>query len=540
MTLPHTDAPVAIVGAGPVGLTLALDLAHRRIPSVVIEQREPEERATPRANHVSARAMETFRRLGLADEIRRAGLPAHHPADVTWVTSMTGYELARVVLSDRDGHAAEDADWPTPEPQHKINQMFLEPILRRAAEEHPLITLRMPARLAGFTQDEKGVVCRILDGRSPQETSLRTEYIVGCDGGGSTVRKLIGARFEGDAALTKVVSFHVRAPDLMERLPRPLAHRYFIVNNEQRGVVVTLDGEELWSFHAMLPSVDADPDDLDPDAAIRRMSGLADLEYEIFAIDSWTGRRLLANRLHDRRALLCGDAAHIWVPNAGYGMNAGIADAENAAWRLAARMEGWGGPGLLEGYERERHPITDQVSNTAKDLAVSNQDDTFRTPPPALSEPGEIGERERVRVGDALAALNRAQFLPLGLNFGYYYDDSPQIAYDGASAPPYAIGSYEPSTVPGCRAPYAEPDGTPLYDLLGSGFSLVRTDPEIDVSELTDAAKRRGVPLIVLDLSPSALDGLYERPLTLVRPDRHVAWRGASIEGFDWARLTGW
>ena len=517
------ETSVLIVGAGPVGLTLALDLARRGVDSIVVEQRRPEERATPRANHVSARAMETFRRLGLADHVRAAGLPADYPPDVAWVTSMTGHELTRIRLTpgDKTGEGYADSDWPTPEPQHKINQMFLEPILRRHAMHNLRITLLTRTRLDTFEQAD-GVVSQLTDLEAEQRMEIASRFIVGCDGGASTMRKLIGAAFEGDPALTRVVSLHVRVPDLVRRLAKP-AHRYFTVNHMQNGVSVTLDGRELWSFHIMLPTPESEPADLDRARAIAALTGIDDLRYEIFAEDVWTGRRLLADRFRAGHAFLCGDAAHIWVPNAGYGMNAGIADAENLAWRLAGMLQGWGGEGLLAGYERERHPITDQVSRFAKDLAVKNRAAAFRTPSPELSADTPEGAGLRARVGAALYELNLPQFTPLGLNFAYFYDDSPNIVYDGAETPPYDLGTYTPSTVPGCRAPhFYMADGRSLYDCLGDGFTLVRMDSAVSVNALLAAARERGIPFDVLD-APKAD---YERKLTLVRPDRHVSWRG--------------
>ena len=516
------STPVLIVGAGPVGLTLALDLAWRGIDSLIFEQRAPEERATPRANHVSARAMETFRRLGIAKEVREAGLPHDYPPDIVWKTTMTGFELTRIALT-HDGGAGVDADWPTPEPQHKINQMFLEPILRRHAQNNPRITVLTRTRLEGFAQDDNCVTSRAVDVDTGKEMEISSRFIIGCDGGASTIRKLIGATFSGDAALTRVVSLHMYAPDLVRRLPQPLAHRYFMVNHNQNGVAVTLDGRELWSFHIMLPTPESDPAELDRAGAIRAMTGLDDLSYEIFAEDIWIGRRLLADFFRKQNVFLCGDAAHIWVPNAGYGMNAGIADAENLAWRLAAVLNGWGGAGLLDGYERERHPITDQVSQFAKSLAVGNRANAFRAPPPTLSEAGPEGDKLRAEYGEALYALNLPQFTPLGLNFGYFYDASPHIAYDGETAPPYGIGDYTPSTVPGCRAPhFFRADGSSLYDALGADYTLLRFDRGINVEGL--AAQR--APLKVLDVDLGDTGGLYHHGLLLVRPDRHIAWHG--------------
>jgi 2-polyprenyl-6-methoxyphenol hydroxylase-like FAD-dependent oxidoreductase len=529
-------APVVIVGAGPVGTTLALDLAWRGIDSVVVEQRSADETPTPRANHVSARAMETFRRLAIAADVRATGLPPDYPNDVVWMTTMTGYELTRIPLACRGvlgqpGYA--DSGWPTPEPQHKINQMYLEPILWRHARASGRIRFLNSVGFERLVQESDRVVCEMADHRAGAPLRVEADYVVGCDGGASSVRKSIGAAFSGDAAITRVVSLHICAPDLLDRIPNRPAHRYFLLNQRQTGGAVSLNGRDRWSIHVMLPTADSDPKDLDRDRAIRAIIGVgSDFRYEIFADDAWTGRRLLADRVREGRVFLCGDAAHIWVPNAGYGMNAGIADAENLAWRLAAVVHGWGGPALLDGYERERLPITDQVSRFAKDLAIKNRADELRNPPAELTLNSPAGEAARRRFGEILSEVNLAQFTPLGLNFAYFYDDSPNIIYDGEAAPAYGLGDYTPSTVPGCRAPhFPRADGSSLYDQLGPDYTLLRFDPGVEVDGLTDAAARRGVPLTVLDVDQAEASPAYRHKLVLVRPDRHVAWRGDEAPG---------
>ena len=242
--------------------------------------------------------------------------------------------------------------------------------------------------------------------------------------------------------------------------------------------------------------------------------------------EDWIGRRLVADRFRDRRAFICGDACHLWIPMAGYGMNAGIADAMNLSWQLAARLQGWATDAALDAYEAERQPITEQVSQFAMNHALALQRQREAVPE-GIELPGPQGHALRAATGKALYDLNVQQYCCGGLNFGYFYDNSPLIAYDGEHAPAYTMDEFTPSTVPGCRTPHVWlDDGRSLYDAMGSGYTLLRTDPGIEVDGLVAAAALANVPLSVLDLSKSEAGTVYDRALVLSRPDQHVAWRG--------------
>jgi hypothetical protein len=207
-------------------------------------------------------------------------------------------------------------------------------------------------------------------------------------------------------------------------------------------------------------------------------------------------------------------------------MNAGIADAMNLSWLLAAHLQGWATDTALDAYEAERQPITEQVSNFAMNHALALQRQREEVPED-IEQPGPQGDALRAAKGQAMYDLNVQQYCCAGLNFGYFYDKSPIIAYDGQAQPAYGMATFTPSTVPGCRTPHVWlADGRSLYDAMSSGYTLLRTKPDVDVAPLVEAAARRGVPLSVLDLSPSEAGAVYDRALVLSRPDQHVAWRG--------------
>ena len=528
------DADVAIVGAGPVGLTLAIDLASRGRSVVIVETRRRGEPPNVKCNHVAARTMEQFRRLGLAAVVRNAGLPADYPNDVVFRTSVTGGELSRIHIPARATRYSDtsgpDGWWPTPEPPHRINQICLEPILFAHAEATAGVTIVNRCEATGFVQDDTGVTiaARDLDGGAGRR--VRARYLIGCDGGRSMVRKAIGAELAGTPVIQKVQSTYIRAPALLGLVPGERAWSCYASNPRRSGVCFAIDGKETWLVHNHLQPHEGEFDSVDRDRCLRDILGVDErFEYEILSKEDWIGRRLVADRFRDRRVFICGDAAHLWVPYAGYGMNAGIADAMNLSWHLASHLAGWADEGVLEAYEIERLPITDQVSRFAMDHA-QQMIKARGAVPERIEEPGAEGDAIRAEAGRKAFELNVQQFCCAGLNFGYFYDRSPLIAYDGEVAPAYTMGGFTASTVPGCRAPhFTLADGRSLYDALGADYTLLRFDRRLAIDALRDAAAARTVPLAVLDLDPAAATPEYRHALVLVRSDQHVAWRGDAL-----------
>lgn len=533
MTQAPLETPVLIVGGGPIGLTLALDLGARGIDVVVVEQRGEAEPPLPKCNHVAARSMEIFRRLGVAQSLRDAGLPSDYPNDVSYRTAFTGRELTRIPIPCRRDRftttTGPDANWPTPEPPHRINQVFLEPILFEHAKASPRITLLNRTVVERFDQDAAGVIAQARNVESGEEHAIACQYLIGCDGGGSTVRKGIGAEFVGDAVIQRVQSTYIRAPDLIERQQGTPAWATFSLNPRRSGNVYAIDGRERWVVHNYLRESEADFGSVDRDWAIREILGVGpDFSYEVIQPMDWYGRRLVADKFRDRRVFICGDAAHIWVPYAGYGMNAGIADAMNLSWTLAGHLNGWAASGILDAYERERLPITQQVSHFVMDHAHAMAGQ--RGGVPANIEADDLeGEAARRKLGQSAYDLNVLQYCCAGLNFGSFYENSPIIAHDAGKPPGYSMAEFTASTVPGCRTPHFWlSDGQSLYDAMGPEFTLLRFDTTLDTHGLEQAAAARNVPLAVLDIPAATADPAYDHALVLSRPDQHIAWRGNS------------
>jgi 2-polyprenyl-6-methoxyphenol hydroxylase-like FAD-dependent oxidoreductase len=526
-------ASVLIVGAGPVGLTLAMDLARRSISVVVVEVRSAGEPPSVKCNHVSSRSMEVFRRLGVARTLRDAGLPADYPNDCAYRTTTTGIELSRIPIPcRRDRYTATngpDTDWPTVEPPHRINQIYMEPVLFAHAAGISGITILNRTAFEGFEEIDSRIVATARDLDTDTALTLHADFIVGCDGARSVVRKAIDATLQGTPIIQRVQSTYIRAPKLLGLMGRP-AWMTMSLNQRRCGTVVAIDGRETWLIHNHLNREDETFESVDRDQSIRAILGVGpEFGYEVLSKEDWVGRRLVADRFRNGRAFICGDAAHLWMPYAGYGMNAGIADATNLAWLLAASLQGWADPAILDAYEAERLPITEQVSRFAMDMAgkVLGQ---RRTVPDEIEQPGAAGDAVRQQVGQAAYDLNVQQYCCGGLNFGYFYDRSPIIQYDGAEQPAYTMADFSPSTTPGCRVPFATlSDGRPVYDALGPGYTLLRLDPNIVVTPLVNAMRDGGVPIEVVDVQAGGADQLHDRKLVLVRTDQHVAWRGDAL-----------
>jgi 2-polyprenyl-6-methoxyphenol hydroxylase-like FAD-dependent oxidoreductase len=522
------EADVIIVGAGPVGLCLALDLHARGISVLVLEKRNAGDPPDVKCNHIAARTMEQFRRLRFVEKIRAVGLTPEYTNDIAFRTTMTGIEFARIHIPGRNkrytDRSGPDGWWPTPEPPHRSNQIYFEPVLLEEALSRGIRVMH-GVEVTAFAQDALGVTVMAPQSSDRREASYKARFLVGCDGGRSLVRKGIGASFVGDAVVQPTQSTYIRAPGLLARMGEPAWCNY-AVNPRRCATVFAIDGRETWLIHNYLNPGET-LDDVDRNACIRTILGVeADFHYEILSTEDWVGRRLVADKLRDRRAFICGDAAHLWVPYAGYGMNAGIADAMNLSWHLSSHLHGWAAAEVLDAYELERHPITEQVSRFAMGHAQAMIKARLAVNP-RIEEMSDEGQRIREATGRAAYELNVQQYCCAGLNFGYYYDRSPLIAYDGEAQPPYTMSSFTPSTVPGCRAPHFWlRDGRSLYDAFGPGYTLLRFDPSVDIAPLQRAAAAAALPLEVLDLAREDFPAEYRHKLLLARADQHIAWRG--------------
>ena len=521
---------VLVVGSGPVGLVAAMALAQRGADVVAIDRRLTADPLTVRCNHVSSRSMEIFRALGMSKDVRNAGFPDDFPHDVAFRTSVTGNEFSRIKIPGRagrrSGEVGPDTDWSTMEPPHRLNQTFLEPVMINHAEKTNNLDLKFGWELSEFRQVDDGVIATV-QSASGREQIIQCKFLIGCDGGASNVRKSIGAKLEGDAVVQRVQSTFIHAPGLTDKMQVGAAWAIVNLNTQRSGTLYTIDADDRFLVHNYLRPDEEEFDSIDRHASIQTILGIDDdFEYQVIKFEDWIGRRLVANKLREGRVFLAGDSAHIWVPYAGYGMNAGIADAFGLAWQLGAYLQGWAGEKMLGAYELERLPITEQVSR----FAMSHAEKMIRNRgavPAEITDDTPEGKAARTDFGKICYDTNVDQYCCAGLNYGYYYDSSPIISYDGTEQPAYSMAAYVPSTVPGCRLPHIiMPDGSSLYDHFGEGYTLLEIGEASSGDAFLEASQETGVPLKRVKVAASED---HDFAFMIVRPDQHVAWRGNEV-----------
>lgn len=510
-----------IAGGGPVGLSVSILLSRLGVASRLVE-RHAGTAIHPKARNINMRTMEIFRQCGVEDAVRAAGLPLERTGFMIWAETLAGREIERRV--ERRSHA--DGPELSAARHCLCAQDDLEPVLRRYAEALAPGTLAFATELVRFEQDATGVTATIRDAGG--ETQVRARYLVAADGARSPVRQALGVPMHGVSQLYRSVNVLLNT-DLTPWVKNRPAAIYLIQQPELRATFMTINGVNRWGFLINLP-LEASFDPYTPEhcaAVVRAAVGVPDLDVEVLGIDPWIAAAEVAEHYGTGRVFLAGDAAHHMPPTGGFGLNTGVQDVHNLAWKLAAVLNGWATPGLLDTYEAERRPygqwVTEQCLETALSMGRGPQSAVASRPPAVLARPEFHNE--------------------LGMIFGASYASAAVIP-DGTAPPMVAnpVTEYLPCACPGSRMPHVwlERDGQSLatMDLLsGKNFLLLageRGAPWRDAAAAVSAAL--GIPLTaytvgagadIIDRNarwPAAYD-VEADGAVLVRPDGHVAWR---------------
>ncbi|KNB53631.1 FAD-dependent monooxygenase [Streptomyces caatingaensis] len=506
------ETDVLIVGAGPVGLALALDLRYRGVPFLLLDEGDGRV-GHPKVGTVGPRSMELFRRWGVAGEIRAAGWPGDHPLDIAWATAVGGHEIHRLPMGTAASRPAPP--W-TPEPEQVCPQHWLIPLLVRELGTRPAGPLLPGHRLERFVQDDDGVTVsatRLADGAA---LTLRAGWLVGCDGAFSPVRKALGIPAPARHRTRTFRNILFRAPELGGLLgPRRALVHFLTRPPALRYPLRSMDGRALYRL-----TVTAEAQRHEDAMTLLRTAVAPDTPLELVSEHVWHLTHRVADRYRAGRVLLAGDAAHTLSPSGGFGMNTGICDAADLGWKLAAELAGWAGPALLDGYTAERRPVAERSLAEAHTHLRRTLD---RELPEEILRDDAAGARARAALAERLEREGvGAEFDAPDTHFGFRYA-SPLIVSD----PDGDDGDWRSRALPGARAPHAPlGDGTSTLDLFGPAFRLLCFADPAPLAPVARAFAGRGVPLLVTRCPDRAAARLYGRPYVLVRPDGHVAWRG--------------
>jgi putative polyketide hydroxylase len=527
-----TDTPVLIVGAGPTGLSAALLLADHGVASVVVEK-ERVRRDHPKARGVRLRTMEIFRQLGLESELRSHALPPEAMRFI-YCDSLAGDEIARTA-------PLEGVDQLSPTSACRVPQDTVESALLEHAEAEPLITLRLGVEFAELEQGDERVVTT-LAGEAGRRETLNAQYVIAADGVASSVRSQLGIELEGEPLLGYWQSIYWQG-DISDLVAGRLCIQFFTgARTGSFSTVASVDGKSRWVTIMMRPAGETKPEPptiAESEEIVRQAVGDLTLQPTILDIATWRISAQVANRYRVGRVFLAGDAAHSMPPTGGFGMNTGVQDAHNLAWKLAYVLDGRASPSLLDTYEQERRPIA--IDNCEWSVSNSRRMVEIRS---------AIAENDKSRLTAAL----REQVLhvgALGQDLGFWYS-SDAVTSDAASEPEKSPGEYQPTARAGHRAPHvwlnSERGRRSSLDLFHDSFVLlVGPDGEGWAERAWLVSCEFGVPLKIVQLGAQYIEedpGSFARVFdvtsggaVLVRPDGHVAWRGRGTDETEASRL---
>jgi putative polyketide hydroxylase len=514
------NIPVLISGGGPVGLAASLMLSQHGVRSLLVE-RHPGTALTPKARGINARTMEVFRQIGIDAAVRAAGLAEGGTGLIVWTETLAGREIERRV----PGRAIAKNMAVTPVKNCLCAQDDLEPVMRRYAEAAGLGELRFNTEMTSFSQEPDGVRGLLTDRITSEQAPFTARYLIAAEGAQSRVRRALGTKMIGEEKVYDSVNILFQA-DLTQWVKDRPAALYFVELADLRATFLTINGTDRWGFLIHSASKFGwKPEDFTPEFCanlIRKGIGISDIPVKVLGVSPWEASAVVADRYRVGNVFLAGDAAHEMPPTGGFGLNTGVQDVYNLAWKIAAVLRGKADEALLDTYHDERQPLGEITTRNALANAMS------------------MGRTERVS-----GVLPRREFLAeQGLIFGVTYE-SMAVVPDGT--PPAAVDDpvtdYVQSARPGCRAPHVwlnrRNEQISTVDLIGPHFLLLAGAAGEAWRRAAEAAAPAWPPLLAYTVGPDteisdpdgawhAAYGIDTDGAVLVRPDGYMAWRSRS------------
>jgi 2-polyprenyl-6-methoxyphenol hydroxylase-like FAD-dependent oxidoreductase len=521
MSEPDMTVPVLIIGGGPVGLALSIDLGWRGVECMMIERRDGSV-GHPKMNQVGNRTQEFCRRWGLGQKVRELSIPEDFPRNIHFLTTVTGYELGRYEFPAR-----QDVVQPySPEFLQRCSQIWFDPLLRDFAGKMPNVTQMFNMHLDHFDQNDSGVTAYVTDKESGVEKKICAQYMVACDGAESKVREKLDVTMIGDHGMSFNINVFFKSTRHDVLFSKGRATMQWMFDKDGMWAdMVSINGKEFWRLSIMKLPVGTELTMEEAGDYIRKAVG-QDFEFEILSVLPWMRKRVVADKFSVGRVYLAGDSVHQMSPTGGFGMNTGIGEAVDLGWKLSAVLAGWGGEKLLASYDSERRPVAQMIT----DEGARNYTQFAKLPKgPEIDHDTAEGVAFRQEFTQILYGLRmEREYDTNGIVLGYRYEGSPIIVADGTPEPEFDPMLYTETSRPGHRAPHAwldENEEVSTLDLFGAGFTLLCFDSTVPIDGLVDAAAERSVPLVVEYIEQIHISKIYLRKLVLVRPDGHVAWR---------------
>ena len=535
------STPILIIGGGPVGMYEALMLSHHGQPCMLAEQ-YPTTTIYPKMEFTNGRSMEMLRQMGIADQLRGLGVPEEYDLDEV-ITTGLGKEGRKIATWKRESplelwrkiREENDGSWER-EPYVRCTQTIVEEWLKSLVLQKESVESHWGWKFVELEENEDGVESLFFHTETGQEMKVQSRYVIGCDGGGSRVRKCAGLESQRKALDLHVIFVHLRSTD--RDLMFSQGH-YWHANLLHGAIIVNQDEKDTFTIHTIVPP-GVDLSSMKTSELVNRavggMHGPVDVRIdELLARGEWASKVAVADNFRSKagRVFLAGDAAHQLSPVGGHGLNSGMGDAWDLSWKLSAVVKGWGGEALLQSYDIERRPV---AFNNLKMVEKGTYEVFLPMIASATSHGIDLlsagtaeGESARKVLEEE---IERGHWLhnQYGTSMGFRYNDSPVIVHDKeGSEPEYSVTKYVPSSWPGARAPQvllAESE-TSVFDLFIPGFNVVDFTEDARFSGVFCAAgKALGIPIYSINLPKERhLRRVWERDAVLVRPDGHIGWR---------------